>query len=171
MAALSVHGLLPHEFPREAWNLAVRIWFKLGGTQLADCPHHLFNIPAGQVAIPVSIPLQAGHGQYRGFVRDGEKCRSRYQVSLDEVVDSDVSVALMVDTCLPFVEMRKLLRVECTGLGGSDLGSPIPWDILVRTGLHHEEVYGPSLARMELAGVVDQATVQYGRPGPDQGGT
>ena len=32
---------------------------------------------------------------------------------------------------------------------------------LVRTGLHHEEVYGPSLARMELAGVVDQATVQY----------
>ena len=164
MAALSMHGLLPHEFPREAWNLAVGIWFKLGGTQLADCPHRLFNIPAGQVAIPVSIPLHAGHGQYRGFARDGREVPvtiDTYQVSLDAVVDSDVSVAFLVDSCLPYVEMRKLLRVECTGLGGSDLGSPTPWDILVRTGLHHEEVYGPSLARMEVTGVVDQATVQY----------
>ena len=170
-----MHGLLPHEFPREAWNLAVGIWFKLGGTQLADCPHRLFNIPAGQVAILVSIPLKAGQGQHRGFARDGREVPvtvDTYQVSLDEVVDSDVSLALMVDTCLPFVEMRKLLRVECTGLGGSDLGSPIPWNILVRTGLHHEEVYGPSLARMELTGVVNQATVQYVGLGlTDQGGT
>ena len=33
----------------------------------------------------------------------------------------------------------------------SDLGSSMPWDI--RTELHHEEVYGPSSARMEFAGV------------------
>ena len=31
----------------------------------------------------------------------------------------------MVDSCLPYVEMRKLLRVECTGLCGSDLGSRV----------------------------------------------
>ena len=37
MAALSIHGLLPPEFPREACNLAVGIWFKLGGTQCSDC--------------------------------------------------------------------------------------------------------------------------------------
>ena len=164
MAALSIHGLLPPEFPREAWNLAVGSWFKLGGTQRAECPHRLFNVPAGQVAIPLSIPLKAGQGRHRHFARDGREVPvtvETYQVSLDEVVDSDVSVALLVDTCLPFVEVRKLLRIECTGLGGSDLGSPVPWDILVRTGLHHEEVYGPSLARMELVGVYDQATVQY----------
>ena len=54
----------------------------------------------------MSIPLKAGHGQYRGFARDGREVPvtvDTYQVSLDEVVDSDVSVALMVDTCLPFV--------------------------------------------------------------------
>ena len=89
----------------------------------------------------------------------GVKCLSH--IPTKSVVDSDVWVALLVDTGLPFIELRKLLRVECAGLGGSDLGSPTPWDILVRTGLHHEEVYGPSLARMELAGVYDQATVQY----------
>ena len=41
--------------------------------QWNGCPHHLFTIPAGQVAIPVSIPLHAGHGQYRGFA---QRCRS-----------------------------------------------------------------------------------------------
>ena len=162
MAALSMHGLLPHEFPREAWNLAVGIWFRLGGTQLADCPHRLFNIPAGQVM-----------GNTVVLPETGEKCRSRLiriklvWMRLLTLMCRWLSWSMLV---FPVLRCGNYCAFECTGLGGSDLGSPIPWDILVRTGLHHEEVYGPSLARMELAGVVDQATVQC-RPGPDQGGT
>ena len=66
-----------------------------------------------------------------------------------------------MDTCLPYVELRKKLFVECTGLGGAELGSPTPWDLLIRTGRHHEEVYGPSLARLELAGLANETLVQY----------
>ena len=55
----------------------------------------------------------------------------------------------------------KNFLVECTGLGGAELGSPTPWDLLVRTGRHHEEVYGPSLARLEFAGLANETLVQY----------
>ena len=51
--------------------------------------------------------------------------------------------------------------MECTGLGGSDLNSPNPWDLLIRTGRHHEEVYGPSLARLEFPGAYNQENVMY----------
>ena len=59
------------------------------------------------------------------------------------------------------MELRKTLAVKCTGLGGADLNSPTPWDILVRTGRHHEEVYGPSLARLEFPGAFNQENVMY----------
>ncbi len=42
VAALSLHGLLPDSFPREAWNLAVGTWFWLGGTQNASMSHRLY---------------------------------------------------------------------------------------------------------------------------------
>ena len=145
LAALSLHGLLPHDFPREAWNLSIGSWFKLGGTQRSGVPHRLFRFRAGQVALPLSIPVASGQGRRRGFTRDGREVEvtvDDYQVSLDGILESDVWVALL-DSCLPFVEIRKQLRVERTGLGGSELGPPFPWDLLVRTGRHHEEVYGP----------------------------
>ena len=59
MAALSLHGLLPPEFPREAWNLAIGVWFKLGGTQRTEVPHRLFRLHAGQLALPLSIPISS----------------------------------------------------------------------------------------------------------------
>ena len=111
---------------------------------------------------PVSFP--GGPDRLRGFTRDGREVMVSvdcHQVCLEELSDPDVWVALLVDTCLPYIELRKKLSVECTGLGGAELGSPAPWDLLVRTGRHHEEVYGPSLARLEFAGLVNEAHVQY----------
>ena len=61
----------------------------------------------------------------------------------------------------PTFGSRKSLSVECTGLGGSDLNSPTPWDLLIRTGRHHEEVYDPSLARLEFPGAYNQENVMY----------
>ena len=82
-------------------------------------------------------------------------------VCLDETASSDVWVAVSDDSGCPFVALRHTMAVECTGLGGADLRGPNPWDLLVRTGCHHEEVYGPSLARLEDARVVNQCNVQY----------
>ena len=59
------------------------------------------------------------------------------------------------------LNLRKSLAVECTGLGGADLNGPYPWDLLIRTGRHHEEVYGPSLARLERPGLYNQQNVMY----------
>ena len=162
MAALSLHGLLPCDFPREAWNGAVGSWFKLGGTQRSAVPHRLFHFRAGQVALPLSIPVTSGHGLRRGFTREGcevEVMVDEHQVSLNGIQKSDVWLALFQDSCLPFIEIRKQLRVECTGLGWLRTWVSHSWDVLVRTGRHDEEVYGPSLARLELAGAFNEADV------------
>ena len=144
--------------------MAIGIWFKLGGTQLADPPHRLFRFQAGQLTIPLSIPVTSDPGHLRGFTRDGREVRvsvDTHQACLEEVPDSDVWAALLVDSCLPYVALRRRLSVECPGLGGAELGSPTPWELLVRTGRHHEEVYGPSLARLEFAGLANETPVQY----------
>ena len=39
-----------------------------------------------------------------------------------------------------------IVRIDCTGLGGHDLGGPIPWHICVRSDRHGQNIYGPSLA-------------------------
>ena len=84
----------------------------------------------------------------KGFTRDGREVQavlSEQQVCLNAAFNVEVWVSHCDDKCLPFVELRKTLAVECTGLGGSELGSPVLWDPLIRTGQHPEEVYGPSL--------------------------
>ena len=108
--------------------------------------------------------ISGGPHRLVGYTCDGREVMASvdgHQVSLAEVANTTVWVALLVDTCLPFVELRKTLAVECTGLGGAELGSPTPWDLLVRTGRHHEEVRGPSLARLEFTGVVNEVNARY----------
>ena len=150
VAALSMHGLLPDSFPRHAWNLAVGTWFRLGGTHKTGMAHKLYCIPAGLQSMPLLQSVSAAPKWLVGYTREGK-----------EVNVELVWVAIFQDTCLPHLDLRKSLSVECTGLGGSDLNSPNPWDLLIRTGRHHEEVYGPSLARLEFPGAYNQENVMY----------
>ena len=46
-------------------------------------------------------------------------------------------------------ELPKQVRIDCTGLGGHDLGGNTPWHICLRTDRHGQSIYGPSLAAME----------------------
>ena len=50
-------------------------------------------------------------------------------------------------------QVRNLLpekvEVECTGLGGHDLGGPIPWHLCIRTDKFKQGIYGPSIACLE----------------------
>ena len=41
------------------------------------------------------------------------------------------------------------IEVECTGLGGHDLGGPTPWHLCIRTDKFQQGIYGPSIACLE----------------------
>ena len=164
VAALSLHGLLPDSFPRHAWNLAVGAWFRLGGTQKTSMGHQLYRIPAGQQTMPLPQSVNASPKCLVGFTGEGKEVSvelTNTHLCLGSCTDTDVWVAIFLGTCLPYLNLRKSLSVECTGLGGADLNGPYPWDLLIRTGRHHEEVYGPSLARLERPGLYNQQNVMY----------
>ena len=55
----------------------------------------------------------------------------------------------VVHEAAPARQMPDIIRIDCTGLGGHDLGGPLPWHICVRTDRHGQNIYGPSLATIE----------------------
>ena len=55
----------------------------------------------------------------------------------------------VVHEAAPDRNLPDIVRIDCTGLGGHNLGGPIPWHICVRTDRHGQSIYGPSLATVE----------------------
>ena len=126
--------------------------------------HRLYCIPAGQRSMPLGQSVIGTPRWLVGFTSDGKEVNvelTNTHVCPEDCPSTAVWVAIFHDTCLPYLDLRKSLSVECTGLGGADLNSPIPWDLLIRTSRHHEEVYGPSLARLECPGAYNQENVMY----------
>ena len=46
----------------------------------------------------------------------------------------------------------QLVNIDCTGLGGHDLGGFKDYDICIRTDKHGQSIYGPSVSPLECAG-------------------
>ena len=55
----------------------------------------------------------------------------------------------IVHEAAPDRKLPDVIRIDCTGLGGHDLGGLTPWHICVRTDRHGQNIYGPSLATIE----------------------
>ena len=53
----------------------------------------------------------------------------------------------------------RTLAIDCTGLGGHDLGGP-PFDICIRTDKHGQSIYGPSVAPIESQRYENQNCIQ-----------
>ena len=143
------------------WRLT---WFRLGGTQKTSLGHQLYCIPAGQQTLPLPQSVNASLKCLVGFTGEGKEVSvelTHTHLCLGSCADADVWVAIFLGTGLPYLNLRKSLAVECTGLGGADLNGPYPWDLLIRTGRHHEEVYGPSLARLERPGLFNHQNVMF----------
>ena len=51
--------------------------------------------------------------------------------------------------------MPDVPHIEATGLGGRDLGYPERWDLSPRSDPEGQQVYGPSLANLEIIAVED----------------
>ena len=45
--------------------------------------------------------------------------------------------------------LPEVIRIDCTGLEGHDLGGPEPWHVCLRSDRHGQNIYGPSLATIE----------------------
>ena len=46
----------------------------------------------------------------------------------------------------------QLVHIDCTGLGGHDLGRSKDYDICIRTDKHSQSIYGPSVTPLESPG-------------------
>ena len=46
----------------------------------------------------------------------------------------------------------QLVNIDCTGLGGHDLGDFKDYDICLRTDKHSQSIYGPSVTPLESPG-------------------
>ena len=55
--------------------------------------------------------------------------------------------------------LARTLAIDCTGLGGHDLGGP-PFDICIRTDKHGQSIYGPSVAPIESQRYENQNCIQ-----------
>ena len=55
----------------------------------------------------------------------------------------------VVHEAAPDRDLPDLIRIDCTGLGGHELGGPDPWHICLRTDRHGQNIYGPSLTTTE----------------------
>ena len=50
---------------------------------------------------------------------------------------------------VPGSDLSAIVGIDCTGLGGHDLGGPDLWHICIRSDRHGQNIYGPSLATTE----------------------
>lgn len=92
---------------------------------------------------------------------------------LSEVFDAFVTPVTKAEAgsaALPFAQQVKpAVYIDCTGLGGHNLGGPVPFDICIRTDKHGQSVYGPSVAPIEATKMVHRTTyrvVALGGPKP-----
>ena len=66
------------------------------------------------------------------------------------------------------VASANTLAIDCTGLGGHDLGGP-PFDICLRADKHGQSIYGPSGASLETQRYENQCCFHVVALGWDQG--
>ena len=56
----------------------------------------------------------------------------------------------VVHEAAPDRDLPDLIRIDCAGLGGHELGGSDPWHICLRTDRHGQNIYGPSLPPDEM---------------------
>ena len=139
---LSATGHLPAKFPHDQWNEAVR-WH--GDTKLAATIQNEAELADAKIILSklekVVVEAESRHGVV---------VWSSTQNCPTTIPADSYPLQLIV---LPGEEIQRHLpetvHVEATGLGGSDLLYPIPWDISIRSDKEGQSIYGPSLAPVE----------------------
>ena len=138
--SLLLGGRMPYNFLHDHWTLAVQDY--LDGKPLIE----VFTVQAYQDVINL---LPAGPYQVLWIDKQGDRLTDRAVTSLRYEGGKNVELPVdlfVVHEAAPDRNLPDIVRIDCTGLGGHDLGGPIPWHICVRTDRHGQSIYGPSLA-------------------------
>ena len=140
---LLLGGSIPYNFPHCAWKEAVQDY--LDGKPLIE----ITGVQRFQDVLALLPP-----GQHRVLLitKDVIPLTDREVTSLRSNHSEGCSFPLdmfIVHEMPPTVALPKQFRVDCTGLGGHDLGGNTPWHTCLRTDRHGQSIYGPSVAAVE----------------------
>ena len=150
-------------FPLSCEHLELLNGLLLGGTMPFNFPHDLCMHSAqdyldGRPLIEVLTVqsyadilrlLPPGRQRVLLIDKQGNPLADRAVTSLryknGEGVPLPVGLFIVHETAMDR-ELPKEIRIDCTGLGGHDLGGEEPWHICFRSDRHGQSIYGPSLA-------------------------
>ncbi len=134
LTSLLLSGQMAFDFPHDHWTLAVQDY--LDGKSLLEvhtAPSFTDMVdllpPGGQ-----SIILINKRGEQL-TVRAVTSLRCEGGRGVDLPVDMHV-----VHEAAPDRKLPDIIRIDCTGLGGHDLGGTLPWHLCVRTDRHGQNI-------------------------------
>ena len=151
--SLLLGGRMTFNFLHDYWTSAVQDY--LDGKPL-------FEVFTVQSFKDMDDLLPPGPHRVLLIDKEGHKLTDRAVTSLRSEGGKDVELPVdmyVIHEAAPDRKLPDIVRIDCTGLGGHDLGGPIPWHICVRSDRHGQNIYGPSLATVE-------ATVHYSQRRP-----
>ena len=143
----------------------------LGGTQVV-CRNHLLWIQAvkdhfDDVPLFVSncrllqlVCKAASHVGSEVCLMDSGGCQQTYDIATlcsgsSPFPDYGVHVSIRANNVLSGLSTAgdpQLVNIDCTGLGGHDLGGFKDYDVCIRTDKHGQSIYGPSVTPLESSG-------------------
>ena len=131
------------------------VWTSWAAHWLTPWRNHgkpLMEVHTAQSFVDMENFLPPGRQNILLIDRQGNQLTDRAITSLR--YENGQGVQLPVDMYIvhesaPDRNLPKVIRIDCTGLGGHDLGGLEPWHICLRSDRHGQNIYGPSLAILE----------------------
>ena len=134
---------MPFNFLHDHWTCAVQDY--LDGKPLLE----VFTV---QSFVDMMDLLPPGRQSVLLIDKQGNQLTDRAVTSLRFEGGQDVVLPVylhIVHEAAPDRGLPDVIRIDCTGLGGHDLGGPEPWHLCVRSDRHGQNIYGPSLSTVE----------------------
>ena len=144
LTGLLLGGTMTFNFLHDHWTTAVQDY--LDGKPLME-------VHTAQSFVDMENLLPPGRQNIFLIDKQGKPLTDRAVTSLR--YEDGKGVQLPVDMYIvhesaPHRNLPKVIRIDCTGLGGHDLGGVEPWHICFRSDRHGQNIYGPSLAILEM---------------------
>ena len=141
--SLLLGGRMPFNFLHDHWTSAVQDY--LDGKPL-------FEVFTVESYLDIMDLLPSTQYQVILIDKNGRRLADRAVTSLKHEGGKGVELPVdmyVVHEAAPDRDLPAIIRIDCTGLGGHDLGGPDPWHICIRSDRHGQNIYGPSLATTE----------------------
>ena len=145
LTSLLLSGRMTYNFLHDHWTAAVQDYLDLDGKPLME-------VHTAQSFVDMVDLLPDGRQRIVLINKQGQELTARAVTSLRCEGGKDVELPVdmyIVHEAAPDRRLPEIIRIDCTGLGGHDLGGSIPWHICLRTDRHGQNIYGPSLATIE----------------------